>query len=60
VSRNEPGTYAIYVGGANAGRFTVDEFAGPGAVAIGAGLGFLIVFAAIVIVFRRNSQLSRR
>ena len=26
VSRNEPGTYTVYVGGTNAGSFTVDQF----------------------------------
>ncbi len=59
VSRNEPGTYTVYVGGAGAGSFTVDELAGPGPVIIGAGLLFLILLTAAIILFRRNSQYSR-
>jgi Tol biopolymer transport system component len=58
VSRNEPGAYAVYVGGTNAGSFIVEEFAGPGPIAIGVGLLLLIVFAAVIIVYR--SQRSRQ
>jgi hypothetical protein len=58
VSRNEPGTYSVYVGGTQAGSFTVDEFAGPGPIAIGVGLLFIFIFAAVIIVYR--SQRSRQ
>jgi Tol biopolymer transport system component len=59
VSRNEPGTYTVYVGGTSAGSFTVDVFAGPGIIICGAGLLFLAIFATVIVIFRRNSKLSR-
>jgi hypothetical protein len=32
VTRNEPGIYTIYVGGTEAGSFTVDQFADPNVI----------------------------
>jgi len=41
VIRNEPGTYAVYVGGVSAGSFTVDGSAGPD----------IILYASIALIF---------
>jgi hypothetical protein len=56
VSRNEPGTYSVYVGGTYAGSFTVDALADPNLIVIVSGS--LIVFALIlgVIFITRKRQ----
>ena len=59
VSRNQPGTYTVYVGGTSAGSFVVDLFAGPGPIAVGVSALFLIVFIAAIIIYRRKSRFSR-
>lgn len=46
VSRSEPGTYTVYVGGTNAGSFTVDQFADPNIILYISGA--LLVFAFVV------------
>jgi hypothetical protein len=44
VSRNEPGTYSVYVGGTQAGSFTVDQFADPNIVLCISGALLVIAF----------------
>jgi hypothetical protein len=45
VSRNEPGAYTVYVGGINAGSFTVDEFTPDTVLYIS---GALVFFALVI------------
>jgi hypothetical protein len=54
ISRNEPGTYTVYVGGTNAGSFTVDQFT-PETILIvsGALVFFAFIIGAIVVTRRR-------
>lgn len=56
VSRNEPGTYTVSVGGAQAGSFVVDQFADPNIILYisGALLLFAFVFGVILIIRRRQ------
>ncbi|MCX5997737.1 MAG: phosphatidylserine decarboxylase [Chloroflexi bacterium] len=56
VSRNEPGTYTVYVGGTNAGSFTVDQFADPNIILYisGALLIFAFVIGLLFILRRRQ------
>jgi hypothetical protein len=58
VTRNEPGTYSVYVGGANAGSFVVDQFADPNIILYvsGALLVFAFVIGALFIVRKRQVQ----
>jgi hypothetical protein len=49
VSRNEPGTYSVYVGGKQAGSFTVDQFADPNMILYISGALILFAFALGVI-----------
>jgi hypothetical protein len=55
VSRNEPGTYSVYVGGIQAGSFTVDQFADPNTVLYISGALLVIAFitGALFILRRR-------
>jgi hypothetical protein len=57
VSRNEPGTYTVYVGGTNAGSFVVDQFADPNLIPIisGALIVFAFVIGLIYITRRRQA-----
>jgi len=57
ISRNEPGTYSVYVGGARAGSFTVDEFSAPNIILIvsSALIFFAMVIGVIYITRRRVS-----
>jgi hypothetical protein len=56
VSRNEPGTYSVYVGGAQAGSFTVDQFADPNIILYVscALLVFAFVIGTLFILRRRQ------
>lgn len=55
VSRNEPGTYSVYVGGIQAGSFTVDQFADPDMILyISVALIFTAVAAGAVYLVRRR------
>jgi hypothetical protein len=56
VSRNEPGTYSVYVGGVNAGSFTVDTFADSGWIIFGVSALFLFTFIAAITVYRRSRR----
>ena len=56
ISRNEPGTYSVYVGGASAGSFTVDQFADPNIILYisGAMLFFAFIIGILFIMRRRQ------
>jgi hypothetical protein len=58
VTRNEPGTYSVYVGGTNAGSFTVDALADPNIILYisGALLVFAFVLGVIFITRRRQAH----
>ncbi len=58
VSRSEPGTYNVYVGGASAGSFTVDQFADPNMILYisGALLVFAFIVGVLFILKRRQTQ----
>ena len=57
ISRNEPGTYSVYVGGTQAGSFTVDQFADPNIILYlsGALLIFAFVIGLLFILRRRQA-----
>ncbi len=55
VSRNEPGTYTVYVGGTNAGSFTVDWLADSNIIIISV-IAILFAFAIGVIYMTRRKQ----
>ena len=46
VSRNEPGTYSVYVGGVSAGSFTVDEMANPNIILY---ISIVLILIALVV-----------
>jgi hypothetical protein len=56
MTRNEPGTYSVYIGGVNAGSFVVDQFADPNMILYisGALLGLAFVTGLIFILKRRQ------
>jgi hypothetical protein len=55
VSRNEPGTYSVYVGGVSAGSFTVDEMANPNIILyISIALIFIALVVGMAIMLRRK------
>jgi hypothetical protein len=55
VSRNEPGTYSVYVGGVSAGSFTVDEMADPDIILyISMALIFIALMAGMAIMLGRK------
>jgi hypothetical protein len=55
VSRNEPGTYSVYVGGKQAGSFTVDRFADPNMILYISGALILLAFVTgVIYVFSRR------
>ena len=56
VSRNEPGTYTVYVGGVSAGSFTVDEMADSNIILYISGALIFIALAAGAIYFLRRRQ----
>jgi len=56
VSRNEPGTYSVYVGGTQAGSFTVDQFADPNMILYISVALILIALAVGAIYFLRRKQ----
>jgi hypothetical protein len=56
VSRNDPGNYTVYVGGTNAGSFTVDQFADPNIILfISGALIFFAFVIGIIYVTRRRA-----
>jgi hypothetical protein len=59
VSRNEPGTYSVYVGGKQAGSFTVDQFADPNIILYISGALILLAFVIGVIYVSSRRQPGR-
>jgi hypothetical protein len=56
VSRNEPGIYSVYVGGTQAGSFTVDQFADANMILYISLALILIALAVGAIYFLRRRQ----
>ena len=57
VSRNEPGSYTVYVGGVNAGSFVVDEFSDPGIILIlSCALLFASFLLGLIYLWRKQSS----
>jgi hypothetical protein len=55
VSRNEPGTYSVYVGGAQAGSFTVTQFDDAGVILMISGaLVFFAFITGLAILMRKQ------
>ena len=55
VSRNEPGTYLVYVNNIPAGSFTVNQFNDPNIIAyISGALIFLALILGIIYIFRKR------
>lgn len=54
--RNEPGTYAVYVGGTNAGTFVVDEFADTNTILYISGALILFAFVIGLLFILRRRQ----
>ena len=59
VSRNEPGTYSVSVGGTQAGSFTVDQFADPNMILYISGALILFAFALGVMYVTSRRQPGR-
>jgi hypothetical protein len=55
VSRNEPGVYTVYVGGANAGSFTVDQFTPGSVLFISSALVFFALVIGVIYMTRRRT-----
>jgi hypothetical protein len=55
LSRNEPGTYSVYVGGTQAGSFTVDEFTPNTVLYISGALVFFALVIAVIYMTRRRA-----
>jgi hypothetical protein len=57
ISRNEPGAYDVYVGGMQAGNFTVDQFSDPNTILVISGsLVFFAFVIGAVYMTRRKAQ----
>ncbi len=56
VTRNDPGTYSVYVGGINAGTFTVDAMADPNIILYISGAAIFFAFILGVIYISRRRQ----
>lgn len=55
VTRNEPGTYTVYVGSANAGSFTVDQFTPNTILYISGALVFFALVIGVIWMTRRRA-----
>lgn len=55
VARNQPGTYTVYVGGVNAGSFTVDQFTPDTMLFISGALVFFAFILGIIYIARRRT-----
>lgn len=55
ISRNEPGTYTVYVGGTNAGSFTVDQFTPDTMLYISGALIFFAFILGVIWMSRRKA-----
>jgi hypothetical protein len=56
VIRNEPGTYSIYVGGTDAGSFTVDQLAGPDVILYASVALLAVAFVTGLVFITRRRQ----
>ncbi len=56
ISRNEPGTYSVYVGGTQAGSFTVDQFADPNIILYISESLLLFAFVIGLLLILRRKQ----
>jgi hypothetical protein len=56
VSRDEPGSYSVYVGSVPAGTFEVDQFADPNLILYISGALMLLALAGGVIVMATRRQ----
>jgi hypothetical protein len=57
VTRNEPGNYAVYVGGTQASSFTVDQFVEPNIILyISMACIFFSLVAGVFYVLRKREQ----
>ena len=54
VTRNEPGTYSVYVGGTSAGSFTVDQFTPQTILIISGALVFFAFILGVIYTTRRK------
>ena len=54
ISRSEPGTYTVYVGGTNAGSFTVDQFTPDTILYISGAVIFFALVLGVIWVTRRR------
>ncbi len=55
VTRSEPGTYTVYVGGTNAGSFTVDQFTPDTILYISGALVFFALVIGVIVMTRRKA-----
>lgn len=55
VSRNEPGTYTVYVGGTQAGSFTVDQFTPDTILFISSAMVFFALVTGVIYMTRRRA-----
>ena len=57
VTRSQPGTYAVYIGGVEAGSFVVAEYIDPDIILL---ISLLLILASLVLaliyVWRRRQQ----
>ena len=56
ISRNEPDTYSVYVGGTQAGSFTVDQFADPNIILYISGALLVVAFITGLLFVLRSRQ----
>ena len=54
ITRNEPGTYTVYVGGTDAGSFTVDQFTPDTILFISGALVFFAFITGIIYMAKRR------
>ena len=55
ISRSDPGTYTVYVGGTQAGSFTVDQFTPDTILYISGALVFFALVGGIIWITRRRA-----
>ena len=55
ITRSEPGTYTVYVGGTSAGSFTVDQFAPDTMLFISGALVFFSFILGVIWMTRRRA-----
>jgi hypothetical protein len=55
LSRNEPGTYAVYVNGVSAGSFTVDQFGSNAVLYISGALLVVALIGGLIYFTRRRT-----